>query len=62
MTTEIYYSVCCQATMPNYPDNDFCPKCGEHTSGFTQEDIDREEGDMDSDGFVIKILIDCCKI
>jgi len=44
INNEIYYSVCCQANMPNYPDNDFCPKCGEHTTAFTQEEIDAEEG------------------
>ncbi len=48
---EIYYSVCCHATMPHYPDNDFCPKCGEHTEGYTQEDIEREEG---QDGRLLK--------
>jgi len=41
---EIYYSNCCQVTMPDYPDSDFCPKCGEHTSGFTQDEIEAEEG------------------
>ena len=48
---EIYYCVCCHATMPDYPDSDFCPKCGEHTSGYTQEDIEREEGE---DGRLLK--------
>ncbi len=49
--TEIYYSECCYATMPNYPDNNFCPKCGEHACGYTQEEIDREEGE---DGRLLK--------
>ena len=34
----------------NYP-NDFCPKCAEHTSGFTQEEIEKEEGE---DGGLLK--------
>jgi hypothetical protein len=26
-----YSSECCGATMLNWPDNDICPDCGEHT-------------------------------
>ena len=25
------YSECCGTDMPDYPDSDFCPSCGEHT-------------------------------
>jgi hypothetical protein len=42
--TEKYYSICCQAYMNDYPTIDICPKCGEHTGGFTQEEIKKEEG------------------
>jgi len=51
ITDETYYSDCCHATMPYYPDIDFCPKCGEHACGYTQEDIDQEEGE---DGRLLK--------
>ncbi|KKK77892.1 hypothetical protein LCGC14_2849010 [marine sediment metagenome] len=44
MKYEPYFSVCCYAAMPDWPDNDCCPKCGEHTTGFTEEEIAKEEG------------------
>ena len=44
MKTEKYYSVCCDEFMPDYPDNDFCPRCKEHTFGLTQEEIEAQEG------------------
>jgi len=28
-----YYSNCCGAYMPDYPDSDICPECGEHCEG-----------------------------
>lgn len=51
MKNETYYSVCCHVAMPYYPDDDFCTKCGEHAEGYTQEDIERIEGE---DGRLLK--------
>ena len=51
MITEMSYSICCYAAMPDWPDNDCCPKCGEHTTGFTEEEIAKEEG---MDGRLLK--------
>ena len=31
MSEEIPVSNCCGEPMPDYPDYDICPKCGEHT-------------------------------
>ena len=45
MKDQKYGSVCCGELMPDYPDSDFCPRCKEHTSGFTQEQIEAEEGE-----------------
>jgi len=47
-----YYSDCCHVLMPDYPDDDYCPKCKEHACGFTAEEIEAEEGD---DGRLLKI-------
>jgi hypothetical protein len=44
INTNKYYSSCCYARMPGYPDNDFCPKCGEHAEGHTEEEYEAEEG------------------
>jgi len=49
--SETYLSNCCGEPIPDYPDSDICPKCGEHCAGMTQEDIDREEGE---DGRLLK--------
>ena len=34
-----YYSDCCAKQIPNYPDSDICPECGEHCVGMTEEEI-----------------------
>lgn len=33
-----HYSNCCYAYMPDYPDSDICPKCGEHC-GAEKDDV-----------------------
>ena len=35
-------SACCGIEMPDYPDRDICPRCGEHTG----VEIIQEEGEM----------------
>lgn len=39
MMEKEYYSNCCGAIIPDYPDSDICPKCGEHCCGMTQKDV-----------------------
>jgi len=38
-----YYSHCCGEIIPDYPDSDFCPKCKEHCTGMTEEELREEE-------------------
>ena len=42
---EKYYSICCGVRIPDYPDNDFCPKCKDHTGAITEEEMEKEEGE-----------------
>ena len=37
-----YYSECCDVPMPNYPERDICPACGEHTTGVDHETLNKE--------------------
>ena len=32
------YSACCGVEMPDWPDSDFCPACGEHTGATDADD------------------------
>ena len=34
-----YYSDCCAVEIPDYPDSDVCPACGEHCVGMTEEEL-----------------------
>ena len=37
-----YYSNCCSAIIPDYPDSDVCPACGEHCCGLNEEEMENE--------------------
>ena len=47
MNTLKFYSDCCGALMPRWPDEDFYPQCKEHTLGIMdyEEDANRSEKD-----------------
>lgn len=38
-----HYSSCCGVVMPDYPADDRCPKCKEHTDGLTEDEMEAEE-------------------
>jgi hypothetical protein len=41
-----YYSECCSAAMPNWPEIDLCPKCQEHTDAYDTYEEDEEDEDI----------------
>ena len=45
---EKYYSICCGALMPDYPDSDFCPRCKEHTEVKEEKRIEEAIGNAEN--------------